>query len=71
MKRVAPVLSSTDIDTILAALRSFQLDVEVLGKFDNLDPQIQDLATNGGEHAPMNKDEIDDLCNRLNCAVYE
>lgn len=71
MKMITFPLSSTDIDTILAALRSYQLDVEVLGKFDNLDPQIQDLATNGGEHEPMKGDEIDDLCNRLNCAVYE
>lgn len=54
-----------EIDTIVAALRSYLLDWEVLGGFENLDAQIRDLATGEEQHDPLSRDETDALCTRL------
>lgn len=64
-------LNNVEVDTIIAALRSYQLDMTVLGAFDRLDAQIQDLATNDNQHPPMDAEGIDDLCIRLNTELYE
>jgi len=54
-------LTDRELATMLAALRLFQeylfsSDKEIVGKFPHFD-----------EHEPLNPDEIDDLCERLNC----
>ena len=49
-------------NTVLAALRLYQ------GQIDTGEAEaVQDIATNGGAHAPLTVAEIDALCERLNC----
>lgn len=52
-------LDSRDIAIILAALRTLQ-------SLRRHSADIMDVATDGGLHEPMNDEEIDDLCERLN-----
>lgn len=54
------MLSTKEINTVLAALRFFQMKGAAAG------PEIADLATNNGAESPMSNDEIDALCERLN-----
>ena len=61
-----PVLLSTrDFATVLAGLRLRQEEGE--GRDPNaVAPEIDDIASDGGEIAPLDADEIDALCERLN-----
>jgi hypothetical protein len=54
-------LDSRELGTVLAALRLWQVY-----PYNPLD-EFANIATNGGEHVPLLDDEIDDLCERLNC----
>ena len=50
--------------TILAALRHYQQGLQLNG---DVPPQdVYDIATNSDAHSPLNTDQIDDLCERLN-----
>lgn len=48
-------------DTILAALRLWQ----EYPRLDRTD-ELEDIASNGGEHGLMTVDQIDDLCEKIN-----
>lgn len=57
------------LGAILAGLRLLQawhLD-EVTTKDAQMDVSIDDIETSSGEFDPMSADEIDALCERLNC----
>ena len=53
-------LDARELGTVLAALRYWQREGLMNGGHE------QDIATNGGEVEPLNADEIDALCERLN-----
>lgn len=57
-------LSNQDIGTILAALRFYQLKggYQALQRND-----LEDIATDDGEFDALGSDEIDRLCERINC----
>ena len=58
--------TSHQISTIIAALRmyQFELAINTLGEW-------LDIATDGGTIVPLDDDEIDALCERLNaCLLY-
>jgi len=52
-------LSAAERDTVLAGLRLLQ-------RAYTLPLEIEDIATNGGEHPVLDDDAIDDLCERIN-----
>lgn len=54
-----------ELNTILAALRYYQDACTE----DTIPGAVYDIATNNGEHAPLLRDEIDALCERLNCGM--
>jgi hypothetical protein len=56
------LLTPREFDTVLAALRFWQARI-------HQPEDILEIAENGreGEDAALNADEIDDLCERLNC----
>lgn len=56
--------SNRELATVLAALRFWQ-NGGMRGA--SCDDGIDDIATNGGALEPLNVDEIDALCERLNC----
>jgi hypothetical protein len=56
-------LTDQEISTILAALRTHQ-NINLGSK--GMSPDMYDIATNDGSYAPMLKDEVDELCERLN-----
>lgn len=57
-------LTLRQLSTILAALRYWQAEIE-----DGDIPGSQyDIATNCDDFEPLTADEIDDLCEELNCA---
>lgn len=53
-------LSDEGRDIVLAALRLWQHSAEV-------PVDIMEIATNGSTHAVMSDDDIDDLCEHINC----
>lgn len=55
-------MSDRELATVLAALRYWQLNVIE-------DEVAEDLNGHGSfeDHSPLDADEIDDLCERLNC----
>lgn len=53
-------MDARETATVLAALRRWQLQ-------SVLTHQGCSIATNDGEFEPLDADEIDDLCERLNC----
>lgn len=55
-------VDSQDLAAILCGLRIYQ------SRFDELKPDLLDIATNGGECQALTPDEVDDLCERLNCS---
>lgn len=64
-------LEDVERDTILAALRYWQMD----GFFNSRDPErkrepqhewLVELATNGGDHELFNGEELDKLCEKIN-----
>ena len=56
-------LESRDLDTILAALRLWQHDSSHIADGDGA---LADIASEHGD--PLTNDEIDALCERINCA---
>lgn len=56
----AEELSAREVATILAALRQYQR-----GTYHRL--ELEEIATNGGEFEALTADEIDELCQRINC----
>lgn len=63
MNRVFPVLvNEREIGTLLAALRYWQS--RQTGR--SAGAMLDDIASNGGDFAPLNENEIDDLCERIN-----
>jgi hypothetical protein len=58
---VLPPVNSRELGTVLAGLRYWQRDMP--GSKD-----LQMIATDDGEHVPLDEDEIDNLCEHLNCA---
>lgn len=58
-----------ELATILAALRYWQRDglsSDEHGDLATPGPE-NDIATDGGTHEPLDLDEIDELCERINC----
>ena len=55
-------LTNPEIGTILAALRLYQRRLLRGG----IPVEIDDLATDGGEHDALTAEEIDRLCERIN-----
>lgn len=58
-----PEFSRSDLAAILAGLRNLQLDLDR----GTLPAGIGDVLTNGGETCAPSSDEIDELCERINC----
>jgi hypothetical protein len=60
-----PQFNSAELGAVLAGLRLLQLAVD-----ENSFPSgIHDIATNGGTAQVLSGDEIDDLCERINCGT--
>lgn len=55
--------------TVLAALRLYQEEAGSFysGTLENR-PWLAEIASNGGTVEPLSSEEIDDLCQRINCA---
>lgn len=60
MKTEKYTLSRRELATVLAALRLFQAT-------PTIPPQIDELASDCQTFEPLTADEIDELCERLNC----
>lgn len=63
-------LNKQETAIVLAALRIYQ----IRGYAENpklLPHDIVNIATNGGRHKPLNDNDIDDLCERINCETPE
>lgn len=58
-------LDARELATVLAALRCYQQVSEQCG--GDIPDDLQDIADCGGEIEPLEIDEIDELCERLNC----
>jgi hypothetical protein len=62
-------VDAREFATILAALRYWQRDglaTDEQGDLAAPGPE-NDVATDGGTHEPLDLEEIDELCERLNC----
>lgn len=59
----SPEFSRSDLAAILAGLRNLQLDLER----GTLPAGIRHDLTDGGEICALSCDEIDELCERINC----
>jgi len=57
----ALAVDDRELATVLAALRGHQRRT--------CPPDLLDIATNGGRHVPLTGEEIDGLCERLNCGI--
>ena len=61
-------LDKRETATVLAALRLFQkLHGGHPGTFRYLYPGIYDIATDEGDFLIMPPEEVDDLCEKINC----
>jgi hypothetical protein len=58
-------ISEREFHTILAALRYYQ--VQGQSHTTRRPTWIEEIATNGGEVVALDADEIDKLCEQLNC----
>ncbi len=56
-------VSDRELHTVLAALRQWQW----IGAEYQYRIALEDIATNGGKVEPLTLDEIDALCERINC----
>lgn len=56
-------LSSREASTILAALRVYQR----MGGAANLDQDLAEIANDHGQFTPLDSDQIDALCEGINC----
>jgi len=59
-------LSDREFAAILAGLRLLQLELES-GRSINLLQKVWDVLTDAGEVEPLDVEEIDSLCENLNC----
>lgn len=59
------VFTEAERDTILAALRFWQGHNQC--KVHNRSTELHDIATNSGRHESLTEDELDALCERINC----
>lgn len=62
-------LDDRQLDTILAALRHWQKSLP-----KGVEADLLEIASRGDEHAPLSVDEIDQLCEKINCGedrIYE
>jgi len=57
----ALAVDNRELATVLAALRGHQRRT--------CPPDLVEIATNGGRYVPLTDDEIDGLCERLNCGT--
>jgi hypothetical protein len=57
-------LASRELATVLAALRLWQQTVNRLDS--DCEDGLADIATDGGAFEPLDEDEIDGLCERIN-----
>ena len=57
-------LTERELATILAALREWQ---GILAGTEPAEEEINAIASDHGRFAPLTPEEIDDLCERLNC----
>ena len=63
-------MTSRELGTVLAALRHYQQSG--FGDMCNLPPDLADIAVDGeSNRVPLDDDEIDDLCERLNLSAVE
>jgi hypothetical protein len=56
--------TENEIGTLLAALRYYQHSG--LGNRDNHPTWLREIATNGEEFIPLNNEDLDRLCEKLN-----
>lgn len=56
-------LDESELATVLAALRRWQRELKTSSSM----PPEWDIATNEGSVEPLSEDDIDHLCERLNC----
>jgi hypothetical protein len=67
-KELTLVVDERELATILAALRYHQAEnLQICS--DIADKAIKDIATNYGSLEPLNCDEIDRLCERINAGT--
>ena len=64
-KRFPLLVNKRELATILAALR-FHQDENLQGKADIPDQIIKEIATDAGFFRPLNFQEVDELCERIN-----
>ena len=64
-KTVTLAVDDRELATILAALR-FHQDENLQGRADISDLAIREIATNIGSLKPLNFDEVEKLCERIN-----
>ena len=57
-------LTGPERDAILTGLRLLQLRLEC----DELPPLLRDIFTNGDNHPGLEPEELDELCERINCS---
>lgn len=57
----ALAVDDRELATVLAALRAHQRRT--------CPPDLLDIATNGGRYVPLTSEQIDGLCERLNCGI--
>jgi len=67
---MAEKLNDREIGAVLAGLRLIQgmREGTVTTTKAEMDVAIDDIESNGGKHDPLDADEIDALCERLNCS---
>ena len=56
-----------ELCTVLAALRYWQRNGAWKSGRDRITVDEYDIASDGGTLTPLDAEEIDDLCERLNC----
>lgn len=66
-KPAAPALSDRELAAVLAGLRM----LETAAEEHTLDDDIEDILTNGDAFEPLDPDEIEALCERLNTKLKE
>jgi hypothetical protein len=64
IEKTTTTLDSYELAAVLAGLRLLQGAVESHG----FPPGIEEIATNCHEFAPLDAEQIDALCERINCA---
>lgn len=60
------MLDIRELSTVLAALRFYQAAMDEAGHGQGIPSDIVDIADNLGQVEPLDADEIDTLCEKLN-----